>query len=471
MLEAKGLGYRYPGARRPALSGVGFELEEGEGLLVAGESGGGKSTLLLLLAGLCPRFLKGDMQGEILLEGKPMAGFPEWAARTGLMTQNPESQFLAGSVEDELYLTLRCRGISGPEARAAAEGRLRAFGIEHVRLSPVLSLSEGQKQRAVLAALTALRPRALLLDEPSANLDPRALEDLAGLLQALAAEGVSIVVADHRLYWLKGVCSKVLVLAGGEPAAYGGWEVLSDARERVRLGLRGCERPERPALPDAGGSAEGPGGDTGGAGIERLCFRYPGGPTVLDGFSAFLPSGKACALSGPSGRGKTTLGRLLCGLERPLSGKVLFNGVPAGPDLGQAVLQNSDHQLFMPRAIDEVATALGGGRRRAEAEAMRILESYGLGELAARHPQSLSGGEKQRLVTAAALARPSRLAVLDEPTSGLDGRNLLLMARQIKALADSGPAVLVVTHDEELVALVGDLSLDLGPWPETARGH
>jgi energy-coupling factor transport system ATP-binding protein len=567
MLEARGLGYRYPGAGGWALSDVSLAVGEGEGLLVAGESGGGKSTLLAILAGLCPRFLKGEMRGEIRLDGEAFSSFQDWAARTGLMTQNPETQFLAGSVEDELYLTLRCRGVSGEAARLAVEERLEAFGIRHVRSSSVFGLSEGQKQKVVLASLTALRPRALLLDEPSANLDPAALEGLAAILRKAMDDGVSVIVADHRLYWLKGLCSRVLVLSGGAPAASGGWEILSDPADRERLGLRCADPPVRRSLPSVGGpppsgggvasvgrgrpgaagvspaaggpakpcgeAASGihgeaapgnqgeavsgiqgeavsgiqgdaapgnhgvfasgnhvayasgkPGGDGPGApgesgegpvwdGVEMegLTFSYPGGPLVLDRFSGRLPSGRVCALSGPSGRGKTTLARLLCGLERPLSGRVLYGGRKAGADLGQVVLQNSDHQLYMPRALDEIAVALGGRRRDAERQAMAVLEAFGLGHLAGRHPQSLSGGEKQRLVVAAGLARPTRLAVLDEPTSGLDGRNLLLMAGQIRAAAESGPAVLVITHDEELVGLVADCSLDLGPPPgDAARG-
>jgi energy-coupling factor transport system ATP-binding protein len=186
---------------------------------------------------------------------------------------------------------------------------------------------------------------------------------------------------------------------------------------------------------------------------------------ILDGFSARIPAGRVTALAGPSGRGKTTLARLLCGLETPLSGSVMYGGERAGADLGQVVLQNSDHQLYMPSVLDEVVVALGGRRAKTEARAMEILDSFGLARLSARHPQSLSGGEKQRLVVAVGLARPTRLAVLDEPTSGLDGRNLSLMARQIRTASDSGPALLVITHDEELVDLVSDCYLDLGPPP------
>ncbi|MDR3153887.1 MAG: ATP-binding cassette domain-containing protein [Deltaproteobacteria bacterium] len=666
MLEARSLSYRYPGAEGFALEDVSFALPAGEGLLVAGESGGGKSTLLALLAGLHLRFLKGEKRGEVLLDSEPCSSFADWAARTGLMTQNPETQFLAGSVEDELYLTLRCRGISGERASGTVEERLAAFGIARVRDSSVFRLSEGQKQKVVLASLTALRPRALFLDEPSANLDPASLDELAGLLKTVRDGGVSLVVADHRLYWLKGVCSRVLVLSRGKPAASGDWGILSDPCLRDRLGLRSSERPAQGRLsvafaprpegqrpkdgrrekgphaagpPEEGGNggaasssgsreagrgeAGGPGADfglaagkdvggqasslgtfgsdaagpasgtrnvggalsseavwasgdaedagyaevsgaagharasgaagyakasgasgadgnakasgvvgnfmasgdaeadgafeasgdaevagtvgcawasggyrasggdcnepmkapassrtgqggvrgsgsLGGVEIEDLTFRYPGGPLILDGFSGRLPAGKVAALAGPSGRGKTTLARLLCGLEKPLSGRILYGGEPARAGLGQVVLQNSDHQLYMPSALEEVTVALGGKRKLAMPRAMEMLESFGLGRLASRHPQSLSGGEKQRLVVAVGLARPTRLVVLDEPTSGLDGRNLRLMARQIRAVAESGPAVLVITHDEELVGLAADFALDLGPPPASS---
>lgn len=177
---------------------------------------------------------------------------------------------------------------------------------------------------------------------------------------------------------------------------------------------------------------------------------------------AFIAKGKVTALIGPSGRGKTTLAKLLCGLEKPVKGEILVGGKPPDSALSQVVLQNADHQLYMSSVLEEIIVALGGKKGKDDKRAMEILGLFGLSALADRHPQSLSGGEKQRLVVALGIARPAELLVLDEPTSGLDGRNLITMAEEIKKVARLGPAVLVISHDPELINLTADDLLDMG---------
>jgi energy-coupling factor transport system ATP-binding protein len=219
-LVVRDLGYTPSGAEAPALDGVDFELPSGLSLALAGRSGSGKSTLLSILAGLAPRFLKGSLRGGAELDGESPGSFTvaEWGAKAGYLSQNPETQFLAATAEEDVLLTLRCRGLSAPEARKAADERLEALGLEEARSRPVHQLSEGQKQKAVLASLTALRPKLLLLDEPGANLDPGSLSALRKSLLAIKAEGVGLVVADHHLGWLRGVCERALVLEGGRMA-------------------------------------------------------------------------------------------------------------------------------------------------------------------------------------------------------------------------------------------------------------
>jgi energy-coupling factor transport system ATP-binding protein len=471
MLKVGHLSFTHAHSSLPALSDVSFELEEGQALLVTGESGGGKSTLLCLLAGLYPRFLRGELSGSLSLDGATPNSISVWAEKAGYMTQNPESQFIAGNVEDELYLTLRCRNISGGEAKDLVEDRLRVFGLEKVRGNSVFQLSEGQKQKVVLASLTALKPRLLLLDEPSANLDPSSLAELGELLKILLDDKLSLVIADHRLAWLKELCGEILVLSRGSVSLKGSWDLLASPEKRQELGLRNLEIPQLLSLPRALVPSKGfrepkmdddkPDDDKEGLEIDKLYFNYPLGPKILAGLSARLIAGKVTALIGPSGRGKTTLAKILCGLEKPASGTILFSGKKLDAIESQVVLQNSDHQLYMSTVLDEVLVALGGKKEQDRAEAMRILELFNLHHLADRHPQSLSGDEKQRLVVAVGLARPTRLLVLDEPTSGLDGRNLSLMAGEIKKVSDGGPCVLIITHDYDLINLTAEYVLDL----------
>ncbi|MDL2260223.1 ATP-binding cassette domain-containing protein [Deltaproteobacteria bacterium OttesenSCG-928-K17] len=454
MLRVENLGYRHLRAEVPALGGLDFQLNSGQVLVVCGHSGSGKSTLLSILSGLIPHYFKGELSGRVTLDGDEprQSSLRQWGRRTGLMMQNPETQFLAGTVAEEIALTLRCRQIQAAEAAELTERQIARFRLEEIRGRSVFQLSEGQKQKVVLAALTALKPKLLLLDEPSANLDPFSTAELAETLAALKDEGLSMVIADHRLNWLDGLADQALVLQQGRTAAQGGWDILGDESLREQLNLRTIKAP---AAISAAVPPKEPKEPKGAVVVEGLRFAYPGGPEIIDGLDAVLPYGRVTVLTGPSGRGKTTLARLLCGLEKPGGGRISF-GVREG---GQVVLQNADHQLYMATAKAEVELSLkvhgvGGG-------ADEILASFGLGELAGRHPQSLSGGEKQRLVVAAGQAVPAGLLVLDEPTSGLDGFNLRLMAAQIRRIAAEGPAVLVVTHDLELASLCADYHLTL----------
>ncbi|MDR2387364.1 MAG: ATP-binding cassette domain-containing protein [Deltaproteobacteria bacterium] len=488
MLSVKALSYRHAHAEGQALKNLTFTLEPGQSLLLTGRSGSGKSTLLSILAGLYPHFLKGSLEGQALLDGQEagQGRVTEWGQGARLMLQNSEAQFFAGTVEEEVLLTLRCRGVTGAQADQITKERLGVMGLLNLREHSVFKLSEGQKQKAVLAALTALRPKLLLLDEPSANLDPLFLADLKSVLKSLRKEGLALIVADHRLYWLQDLCEKLIVLDQGQIAFEGSFDHLNSSHLRQKLGLRSAQIPKAPKLPsprdlklpalpkvepvsqpDSLSSApDHQAKKEMAVTVKNLFFAYPDGQELFGGLSLSLAAGEVTALTGPSGRGKTTLARLLCGLEKPLQGTVTYDGQKADLKLGQVVLQNADHQLYMPTVLSEMVLAFGQGRLGPDikAQAMELLEAFNLAPLADRHPQSLSGGEKQRLVVAVGLARPTKLLALDEPTSGLDGHNLSLMAKEIRKAAQAGPAVLVVTHDLELVNLCADRQLELfGP--------
>ena len=464
MLAVENISYRHAFTDQWAIENISFQLSSGEGLLICGPSGGGKSTLLSVLAGLAPHYFKGELKGLVNLDGESPASMSlrDWGFRAGLMMQNPEAQFLAGTVAEEIKLSLRCRQIPDDAAKELTASQLEKFGLAAIKDQTVFQLSEGQKQKVVLAALTALKPRLLLLDEPSANLDPASIVELGKILVQLKKEGLTMVIADHRLAWLCKICEQTLILQNGKAAAQGSWSLLDDDELRHIYSLR----PNISKFLSEDNSVIDESHELGPSiCLEKVCFAYRDHPEIISDLSAEIRCGQVTVLTGRSGRGKTTLAKILCGLEKPTSGHISFNKMPeAGHQETQVVLQNADHQLYMSSVQAEVELSLshsGSSRKTIMDRALSILADFGLQGLGARHPQSLSGGEKQRLVVAAALAAPTRLLVLDEPTSGLDGRNLILMANQIRNLAQKGLAVLVITHDHELARMCGDVFFDL----------
>jgi len=341
-----------------------------------------------------------------------------------------------------------------------------------------LSLSEGQKQKVALASILTLAPRALALDEPTANLDPESTQDLAAKLAELKAKGMAVLVSDHRLYWLRGVADRVLVMERGRVAAEGPFAMLDDPELRQRYGLRQSRvedpRPALPSLDSPVVAAQGaPGLEASG-----LCFGYPGQPQLFHNASLSLPKGRVVGLLGPNGAGKTTLAMLLTGLATAKDARFSAQGAPVRPAnllrRSGIVLQNTDHQLHMRSVAEEALSAMRAagnlrpqaGPIEADSKVLGLLRRYGLEGLAGRHPQSLSGGEKQRLVVACGEAKEPNLLILDEPTSGLDGANMELIAQRLRALAEAGCCVLLISHDLELLGRVCQCALRL-PFVQT----
>ncbi|NBB95168.1 MAG: ATP-binding cassette domain-containing protein [Planctomycetes bacterium] len=456
MLHLDGVTYTYPFQNEPALRGVSLRIQPGEAVLVTGPSGGGKSTLLRLMNGLIPHVHGGQTEGRVALAGCDMASMSlrEISRSVSTLFQDPEKQFLALTVQDEIAFALEwCES----DPRAVAEKTQLAthdFGLEELRDASIYELSEGQKQKVALATVSALSPKVLTLDEPTANLDPRASTDLAGHLARLKAEGVTLVIADHRLAWLGGLADRVVVIDQGRVVADGDWSTLCDNDFRMRIGLRDVEWPNcghvrRSNAPATDCLVR----------WEQLTFGYRGRPRLFEDADIGVQRNAVTALTGSNGCGKTTLAKLLAGLIKPRRGALRRCGQVIRPrDLlsttGMA-MQNSELQLYQRSAIGEVIHAAGGqGHRLKPVEALGWLRRFGLEGIAARHPQSLSGGQKQRLVVACAAARAGDLLILDEPTSGLDGAQMHALADLLEERRVAGLSSLVITHDLELIARV-----------------
>ena len=455
MIELNHVTYRYPFSDRNALEDISLTVRPGEAVLCTGVSGCGKSTLIRLINGLCPHYFGGELKGTVRVAGQDNQTMKlhEISSRVGTLFQNPESQFFALGVEEEMAFKPESRGMHPDKIRDLIAKTSQRFGLNSVLKNTIHELSQGQKQKVGLASLMMEPLQVLILDEPTGNLDPESTMDLAQEILRLKEKGVAVLIVDHRLYWLKGVADRVCVMEKGRIVQEGTFDDLSD-EVRARYGLRKVDvedkRHELPPLSDGKETV---------MKISDLSFAYPRKDKIFNGTDLELRKG-ITGLFGPNGTGKTTLARILTGLNKPTQGTLEIRGKKVKPQEClrhvAVVLQNADHQLYMRTVFDEAAGCRGGKQAAEE-----LMQLFDLTELRDRHPHSLSGGQQQRLVIACAFAKKPDVIILDEPTSGLDGANLHRIAGALRQLSDEGKAVLVITHDLELVDMVCDSAIRL----------
>lgn len=472
MIKLTNISYRYPFKEECAIRQIDCEIRAGEAVLFTGGSGCGKSTLIRIINGLIPHFFQGHLKGQVEIDGcdNQAQSIPEIAQNIGTLFQDPEQQFFTLDVESELAFAHEQRGADPEKIRDIIDRISKKLRIAHIQESSIFETSEGEKQKVALGTVLGLHPGILLLDEPTANLDHRATLELAEMLLQLKQEGMTIVIVDHRLYWLEHFIDTVHILEDGRIAKSGSMEILHDRQVRRKYGLRDSRTAE--ALKKTKALPQAETGTRQAVKIEGLTFAYKGKPSIFTRRTFEFPQGKVTAITGSNGCGKTTLARILTGLGKATEGTITIGDETVVPKelLKRAglVFQNADHQLFMSSVKRELLTsgrALKKADRREKAD--RLLEQLNLSEFSDAHPQSLSGGQKQRLVIACALMKSPDILILDEPTSGLDGKNMAIITQLLRQSANQGAAVLVITHDLELIAAISDYNLDLTPTEET----
>lgn len=445
-----------PGLGQADVEDVTLSVRDGEVVVLCGRSGCGKSTLLRLANGLAPRFFPGRKSGSVALDGTGVDELATWeiAQRAGSLFQNPRTQFFNVDSTGEVAFALESAGWREDKIRSRVGETFDELGISSLADRSIFELSGGERQKIAFASIWALRPTNLLLDEPTSNLDLPSIDDMARLVRHAKERGCAVLVAEHRLSWLSDVADRYVYLDGGRvQRSMEAAEFLSlDAREVELMGLRAREAGGMVIPPDARDDAPRTGPPllaAHGLSLSR------GSVPVLRDADIELDGGEVVALVGRNGAGKTTLCRSLCGFERKAEGVVAVDGAKATrrerTRISSMVFQDVNYQLFAESVASEVTFGLPTRRAR-DVDVSRLLFDLGLGGLDDRHPATLSGGQKQRLAVAACVAADKRVLVFDEPTSGLDLDGMRRVARLLKALAQQGRAILVATHDLELIA-------------------
>ena len=459
VIEARDATFRYHGADTDALAGVTLSVQPGSCVLLCGRSGCGKTTFTHLLNGLSPDFFPGELTGSVRCAGMSAgtSTIEDYVGAVGSVFQNPKTQYFNVDTTAELAFPCENSGMEPAAIRRRVHDVAERFGLEGLLGRSIFHLSGGEKQRIACGAACMLEPAVLVLDEPTSNLGQAAITELHDMVAQMKAEGMTVIVAEHRLAWVADLVDQCLLFEDGRVrSSWSGAELRSlDDAQLAELGLRALELA--PYREEVARKAAMEGDARADALIQTrgLTVGYGKRSPVRTVGDLALGIGEIVALMGHNGCGKSTLARTLCGLIKPLAGEMRWRGKTAKPaelvSHSFLVMQDVNYQLFSDNVREEVLL----GARKAE-ECDEVLDALGLASLGDRHPMSLSGGQKQRVAIASAMLSGKEFVVLDEPTSGLDRLHMERVGRLLRQLAERGACVLVITHDEELAATACD---------------
>ena len=439
-----------------ALDGVSLTIGRGEFVLISGPSGSGKSTLAKAICGIIPQAVAAEVSGRVTVMGLDTQTHPlaDLSQRVGIVFQNPGAQLFHLRVDDEVAFGPRNLGLDEDEVRARMEWALTATGLTPLRDHKPAELSGGQKQIVAIAAVLAMRPAVLVLDEPTASLDNPNVDRVIDTLVRLRQEhGITIVMIEHRLASAMKHADRVLLMDAGRLVFDGSPQaVFSDRARRDALGLRRPALHHSPpwqeltrslAVPEAGERL---------LALEDVWAGYHG-HDVLQGVDLALYPRDFVALVGSNGAGKSTLALVIAGLRKARRGQVRFaDGRRPKPGLDVALLfQNAADQLFTDSVDEEVAFGPRNYARFQPADHAQVMREADLEVLAERRPMDLSVGQQQRTALGACLALHPRLVILDEPTLGQDWGHLQRLMDFLCQLNAAGTAVLLISHDYKLV--------------------
>lgn len=451
MIELQNINFRYAGGTDTGgLENINITIPDGQVVLLCGQSGCGKTTLTRLINGLIPNYYEGELTGEVLLNGRNIIQLPlyETAKYVGSVFQNPRTQFFTVDSTSELAFGCENQGLPENEIVERVKSTVEQFDINTLMGKNIFHMSGGEKQKIACASVSVSNPQIMVLDEPSSNLDISATEDLRRMIHLWKQQGKTVVIAEHRLYYLCNLIDRVLYLKEGRVEKdYSATEALAlSAEQQIQMGLRPFNLFKFPV------SAQ----FTTGKNVFFQCtnfhFAYTKQHDALHIDSLSLPQGGIIAVIGHNGAGKSTFARCLCGLEKHCEGIVQIGGRRYNRKQRlfrcYMVMQDVNHQLFTESTEEEMLISMAETNIE---KAERLLKRLDLFQYKDRHPMALSGGQKQRVAIATALISDRDILVFDEPTSGLDLQHMKEVARELTTIQSTGKTSLVITHDYELI--------------------
>lgn len=456
MITIRDVSFTYSGSETDGIRRINLEISKGECILLCGRSGCGKTTLTRLINGLIPAFYPGTLTGSVRIENQDVVELPLYkiAQRVGSVFQNPRTQFFNVDTDSEIAFGIENEGCPQERLIQRVHQTAEELHIENLRGRNIFELSGGEKQKIAFASVYAMNPDIYVLDEPSSNLDSESIAALQSYIRNIKAQGKTVIVAEHRLYYLTGIADRIVYMEKGEIAGiFTPAEFKSLSPEtRHCMGLRAPDLSEvRPdCVLEAAAIQNGTARERLELDVKNVSL-YRKKKLILQNLSFSARAGEIIAITGANGAGKTTFVRALCGLHKETAGSFLWNGNALKPKerLKRAymVMQDVNYQLF----AESVEAECSFGLKAVKAELVEaVLDALHLSALRARHPVSLSGGQKQRVAVAAGQVSGKPLLVFDEPTSGLDYDSMAQVSGLIRSLA-AHRIVFIVTHDYEFI--------------------